>query len=139
MNRRPTQFGVRENTASPRQHASRRAADSLTSISEALPKGLQHRQPRQGLTTNAEDVDGSTTAKPLNAATGAEKVDGNHLLTVREVAELLQVPASWVYEQTRRGCADRIPGFRLGKYWRFSAADVTAWLRTKRTNHYHHG
>ena len=41
------------------------------------------------------------------------------LLTVEEVAELLKVPTSWVYEQTRRRGLERIPGFRLGKYWRF--------------------
>jgi hypothetical protein len=51
---------------------------------------------------------------------------------------LLQVPVSWVYEQTRRRCPGRIPGFRLGKYWRFSSEDVTAWLTAKRTNDYHH-
>ena len=50
------------------------------------------------------------------------------LLTVGEVADLLQVPASWVYGHTRRRSIDRIPGFRLGKYWRFREADVLVWL-----------
>ena len=50
------------------------------------------------------------------------------LLTVEDVAELLKVPASWVYERTRRRGVDRIPGFRLGKYWRFREADVLAWM-----------
>jgi excisionase family DNA binding protein len=50
------------------------------------------------------------------------------LLTVAEVAEMLRVPISWVYERTRSRAADRIPGFRLGKYWRFRRADVLAWL-----------
>jgi len=50
------------------------------------------------------------------------------LLTVEEVAELLQVPVSWVYERTRRRNLDRIPGFRLGKYWRFRSEDVLAWI-----------
>jgi len=57
----------------------------------------------------------------------------DQLLTVREVADLLHVPASWVYAHIRERCADRIPGFRVGKYWRFSERDVTAWLRAKRT------
>jgi excisionase family DNA binding protein len=56
------------------------------------------------------------------------------LLTVREVAQLLRVPVSWVYEHTRERCRDRIPGIRLGKYWRFVEADVVAWLAAKRTN-----
>ncbi len=50
------------------------------------------------------------------------------LLTVEDVAELLRVPVSWVYERTRARSANRIPGFRLGKYWRFREADVLAWL-----------
>lgn len=54
------------------------------------------------------------------------------LLSVEEVAELLRVPVSWVYERTRnRGC-NRIPGFRLGKYWRFRAADVFSWIERQR-------
>ena len=55
------------------------------------------------------------------------------LLTVEEVAEILRVPASWVYERTRRRSADRIPGFRLGKYWRFREADVLTWIERQRT------
>ena len=56
------------------------------------------------------------------------------LLTVEEVADLLNVPRSWVYERTRRRSADRIPGFRLGKYWRFRKADLLAWLDQQRSN-----
>ena len=85
---------------------------------------------------------GETFARPLiestNGATEAEKRDENRLLTVHAVASLLQVPVSWVYEHTRQRCTDRIPGFRLGKYWRFSEADVIEWLAAKRKNHYHH-
>jgi len=54
------------------------------------------------------------------------------LLTVEEVAELLKVPVSWVYERTRLRGINRLPGFRLGKYWRFSEADVFAWLERQR-------
>jgi excisionase family DNA binding protein len=38
------------------------------------------------------------------------------LLSVEEVAELLRVTVSWVYERTRNRGRNRIPGFRLGKY-----------------------
>ena len=58
--------------------------------------------------------------------------DPHALLTVQEVAELLQVPVSWVYERTRKRSLDRIPGFRLGKYWRFRESDVIAWLERQR-------
>jgi excisionase family DNA binding protein len=56
----------------------------------------------------------------------------NSLLTVRDVAELLRVPVSWVYERTRKRGQERIPGFRLGKYWRFREADVLAWIERQR-------
>ena len=52
----------------------------------------------------------------------------DRLLTVEEVAEMLRTPKSWVYERTRRRAPNRIPGFRLGKYWRFREADVLEWL-----------
>jgi excisionase family DNA binding protein len=54
------------------------------------------------------------------------------LLTVNEVAQLLQVPISWVYEQTRKRSLNRIPGFRLGKYWRFRANDIREWVERQR-------
>jgi len=54
------------------------------------------------------------------------------LLTVEEVAELLKVPASWVYERTRRRGHERLPGFRLGKCWRFDESEVRAWLERQR-------
>ena len=49
------------------------------------------------------------------------------LLSVEEVAELLQVPVSWVYDRTGSRGVNRIPGFRLGKYWRFEEREVLAW------------
>jgi excisionase family DNA binding protein len=63
----------------------------------------------------------------------ARAVTAEHsLFTVEDVAELLRVPPSWVYERTRRRAGDRIPGFRLGKYWRFREADVLAWIERQR-------
>jgi excisionase family DNA binding protein len=50
------------------------------------------------------------------------------LLTVEELSELLKVPVSWVYQRTRQRGLNRLPGFRLGKYWRFRKSDVLAWL-----------
>ena len=51
------------------------------------------------------------------------------LLTVKEVAELLRVPVSWVYDRARRRSLDRLPAMRLGKYWRFRQEEIVAWLR----------
>lgn len=47
------------------------------------------------------------------------------LLTAHEVAELLGVPASWVYEQSRGG---RIPTVTLGRYRRYRREAIEAWL-----------
>lgn len=132
------QFGTREIPASPRQHDSRVAAQSAPVPSAPLSATEQDMVPLLSATPSQE----SSTSPPNNAAhtaaTGGKRQPENHLLTVREVADLLQVPVSWVYEHIRGRCADRLPGFRLGKYWRFTEEDVTEWLRAKRTKDYHH-
>jgi excisionase family DNA binding protein len=50
------------------------------------------------------------------------------LLTVQEVAELLKVPVSWVYDHSRPGCSDPLPYVKVGKYLRFFAAEINAYL-----------
>jgi len=47
------------------------------------------------------------------------------LLTAAEVAELLGVPKSWVYEQSRRG---RIPTVTLGRYRRYRREAIDGWI-----------
>ena len=47
------------------------------------------------------------------------------LLTAAEVAALLGVPKSWVYEQSRAG---RIPTVTLGRYRRYRAEAIAAWV-----------
>ena len=69
----------------------------------------------------------------LKGAQTAECRNSGCLLTVEEVAELLRVPISWVYDRTRKRGLNRIPGFRLGKYWRFDEAEVRAWLGRQRS------
>ncbi|MGH9708444.1 MAG: helix-turn-helix domain-containing protein [Candidatus Acidiferrales bacterium] len=54
------------------------------------------------------------------------------LLTVQQVAELLQVPASWAYGRLRKRSLERLPGYRLGKYWRFDREEVLAWVSERR-------
>jgi excisionase family DNA binding protein len=65
-----------------------------------------------------------------NPAASTSKTEG--LLTVRDVAELLRVPVSWVYDRTRKRLLDRLPGIRLGKYWRFRQGEVIAWVEAQR-------
>ncbi len=68
----------------------------------------------------------------INARAAPLAMPVNSLLNVKDVAELLKVPLSWVYERTRKRGQERIPGFRLGKYWRFREADVLAWIDRQR-------
>jgi excisionase family DNA binding protein len=49
----------------------------------------------------------------------------SRLLTAHQVAELLGVPQSWVYEQSRAG---RIPTVTLGRYRRYRREAIEAWL-----------
>jgi excisionase family DNA binding protein len=100
------QFAVRENTASSRQHAPR--FESSFSA------------PNDGVRTTARE---------------AEREE-SRLLNVHEVAAMLQVPVSWVYGRMRKRSVERLPGYRLGKYWRFRQAEVLAWVESqKRDSH----
>jgi len=131
MKLRPTQFDVRENTASPRQHAPRLAVSRSQFQSNEVsgnPRGDESSPHMSGAISMCE----SLLAKAANAATVGERTENGQLLSVHDVANLLQVPVSWVYGHTRDRCPDRIPGFRLGKYWRFDEADVLAWIRRRR-------
>ena len=56
------------------------------------------------------------------------------LLTVQQVAELLQVPVSWVYGRMRKRSLERLPAYRLGKYWRFDREEVLAWVVRHQAN-----
>ena len=54
------------------------------------------------------------------------------LLTVHEVAELLRVPVSWVYERTRRRGSEQLPHLKIGKYLRFRLHEVESYLEALR-------
>ena len=77
----------------------------------------------------SSDADTSAHAASSQAATAGESKNGGHFLTIHEVAELLRVPVSWVYGRTRKRSLDRLPGYRLGKYWRFREEEILAWVR----------
>jgi excisionase family DNA binding protein len=67
-----------------------------------------------------------------NTASTVESVDAKivvhtKILTPKELAELLKVQVSWIYEQTRKGT---IPCVKLGKYYRFHLDEVLAHYKT---------
>lgn len=54
------------------------------------------------------------------------------LVTVDELAEILRVPRSWIYDRTRQG-QEAIPFIRLGAYVRFDAEEVISFFKTHGT------
>ena len=62
------------------------------------------------------------------------------LLTVEDVAALLKVSKSWVYEHTRSRSAprtERLPHVRIGKYVRFDPRLVRAFIDRATTGRNH--
>jgi excisionase family DNA binding protein len=51
------------------------------------------------------------------------------LLTVQDVARRLNVPVSWVYAKAE---ADALPHVKLGRYLRFHADEIEAYLSAQR-------
>lgn len=47
------------------------------------------------------------------------------LLTIEQVAELLQVKVSWIYDQVQDGS---MPSVKIGGHRRFRPAEIDAWI-----------
>ncbi len=65
------------------------------------------------------------------AGPATERLD-EPLLTAAQVAELLVVPVSSVYEYARR-FRDPLPSIAIGRHRRFDRGDLAAWLMRQRT------
>jgi hypothetical protein len=90
----PTQLDMREDTALSRRYASPLAVDSLPSMSNVVPKGVQHRPLTPVFASRASETDKSFITMSLEAATGEETGD---------CAEVFSVPAAAVNaNQSRR-------------------------------------
>ena len=59
-------------------------------------------------------------------------VDGSkrRLVKVEQMAEILQVPRSWIYIRTMQGQA-AIPHVKLGQYVRFDPDEVIQFFKSK--------
>lgn len=55
----------------------------------------------------------------------------HRLVTVQEMASILNVPVSWLYQRTRLG-AEAIPHLKLGKYVRFNPEEVNEFFKRQR-------
>jgi hypothetical protein len=147
----PTQLDTRENTASSRRHASRLAVDSLPSMSNVLPKDLQHRPSAPLLGSRTSETDKSFITMPLEAATGGERGDSAEVfsapaavinakqsrqmpvmlepfVSADEAAQFLCVRRRYLLELARRGIAG---AYALGtggkrKIWVFRLSELAA-------------
>jgi excisionase family DNA binding protein len=125
------QFGERKNPDSSRVHGLRLAVRSLPveSVRELeSANGAELTPPPAPYEAGWPQLPHSGLQ---NEATGETETGRSRLLTVEEVAVLLHVPVSWVYGRTRKRSLGRLPGYRLGKYWRFREEDITAWLESQ--------
>jgi len=118
MKAAPTQLDQRENTAFAKRHASRRT---------------HHAGSEQSVITYAEEI--SSQSAPQERRKVATEEKDERLLTIQQVADMLHVPVSWVYGRTRKRSVERLPGIRLGKYWRFREEEIHMWVESQRGGH----
>lgn len=57
------------------------------------------------------------------------QIENNRLVTVQELAHILNVPKSWIYERTRQG-QGAIPFYKLGLYVRFNPEEVIKFFKS---------
>jgi excisionase family DNA binding protein len=149
MKPRPTQFGVRENTASSRQHASCLAADACSN-STCVDVGSSEAQRPSPQTESSRVIRSRTShAAPRDATTAEEECDVTERLALTpplrpspksrhafepligspEAAKLLgniHVKTLQRYARTRK-----LPGYRIGGHWYFRASELDAWLHSR--------
>ena len=53
----------------------------------------------------------------------------DEVLTLQEVAELLKVGDKTAYSMAQQGIW---PGFKVGQQWRFTKADIAAWIEQQK-------
>ena len=57
-------------------------------------------------------------------------MQSERLVGPKELADILQVPISWIYQRTRLG-PEAIPFIRVGRYVRFDPQQVIAFLKER--------
>ncbi len=67
----------------------------------------------------------ATATTVLQHPAEAPRSVGRSLLTVKEIAQLLNMSPRWVHERTRKR---EIPCYRFGSALRFDADEVWGWL-----------
>ncbi len=60
-----------------------------------------------------------------------EALMDSEFLTAEEVAEYLRLPLSTVYKLVQD---KRLPGFKVGKHWRFRKDSFEKWIKEQEVN-----
>lgn len=135
MKYRTTQFAPRQNPDSPRVHGSRPALNSSSfRIDTQTQNSVEGKT--SPLASAASGESNLSLAISTNGATRGDTLEEGQLLTVQEVAALLNVPVTWVYGRTRKRSSERLPSYRLGKYWRFREHEILEWVAQHRGGHH---
>jgi excisionase family DNA binding protein len=143
MKPRRTQFGVRENTASSRQHASRLAVEDPTLQPDLLPATEQPDKSTRELIPplngtfelSLTEPDKGTTEGGDSATIASEPLLGHgkrpsveQPLRCEEAAAFVRAHPKTVKRMARNG---ELPGhFRFGR-WFFYASELDCWMRTE--------
>jgi excisionase family DNA binding protein len=131
MKLRPTQFGVRENTASPRQHAPRRAVNASFLQSDPLHATELSDKSTNEVGPPIKQTFELSLAEPDKEATGggdSKRSTVERPLTCEEAAAFVRVHPKTVKRMARSG---ELPGhFRFGR-WFFYASELDCWMRTE--------
>ncbi len=149
MNRRSTQFGERENTASSRQHAPRLAVSPSSLQSESLSTSehedaklcerkrpnietfnLSFTESEKGATGGREEkrVDGSMDHTRQIASLG-RRPEFEPLLACGDAARMLgNIHVKTLQRYARQGT---VPGYRIGGHWYFRTTELDVWLQSR--------
>ena len=143
MKQAPTQLDTRENTASSRRHASRRAiSDSFRQSDPSRPtessdKSMQELESpiKETFELSLAESDMEATGVADSATNAAERLLGHgkrpsleRPLTCEEAAAFVRVHPKTVKRMARSG---ELPGhFRFGR-WFFYASELDCWMRTE--------
>ena len=100
-------------------------------VEEQIPHRARSPYPDDTSGTNMLDLM-HAASQSASAATVDERGGDRNLLTVHEVADLLQVRVSWVYERTRRHGPEQLPHFKIGKYLRFEERTLVEFIQRQR-------
>jgi excisionase family DNA binding protein len=137
MNGHPIQFGARENTASPRQHAPRSVVDIDSNairtdegnarLSLGNPLSTDSQKPLQAAQVTATGEKESDTAAAVRLRPSQNPNQTfEHLIDSSDAAKLLgNIHVKTLQRYARTG---RLPGYQIGGHWYFRASELDAWL-----------